>query len=102
LKLDLSKIIGERVYEFNGAKLTIRPYPRGLTKNFFEIGSQGKEAFRYCLVRWEGIMGSDDKPLPLTDAVKDTLFDSHLAGIADFVMAKNMEMIEVMRAEGKN
>ena len=108
MRLDFGKIITERTYEYNGAKLTIRPYPRSRGKFASRDGSllfsaaDTLEAFKYCLASWDDVVDGDGKPIALTDAVKEKLFESGLGGISDFVMQKNNEMIMEMAALEKN
>lgn len=110
MNLDFSKVNFEgRWFDFrDGARLKIRPYPRSKVRFTLKDGSiilrggESLEIFRFCLLEWEGIVGPAGQALTLTDAVKGQLFDSGLAGISEFVLLKNGEMLDEMRDEEKN
>ena len=119
MKVDLSKVdYSGREYEFGGAKLTIRPYPASRTDVQFRdgaivlSGSSARDMFIYCLSKWENVVGSDDKPLKLTDDVKRKIFDFRLISaddedgnpvtMSDFVIRKAREISEEITADAKN
>lgn len=68
-------------HEYQGARFRIRPYPR--SKGVFTLkdggwqlsGREQLEKFKYCFMSWEGVE-VDGKPVPLTDEVKELIFDS--------------------------
>lgn len=109
MKLNLGKVSFEgQVFEYQGAKLTIRPYPRSKSKFAMKDGAilfQGAEQidiFKHCLKAWEGVEDESGNPIPLTESVKQTVFDSGMAGISDFVITKNYEMLAQMAEAEKN
>ena len=110
MKLTLSKVNWEgQWFDFkDGGKLKIRPRPRSQTKFFMReegilfSGPERMETFRHCLVDWEGVVDAEGNPIKLTDAVKETLFESGMGGVADFVLEKNADLFRQMADSEKN
>lgn len=110
MKLTLSKVNWEgQWFDFkDGSKLKIRPRPRSQTKFFMReegilfSGPERLDTFRFCLQDWEGIVDPEGNPVKLTDSVKETLFESGMEGIADFVLQKNIELFQQMAESEKN
>jgi len=93
LKIDLSELSADgKWYDFeskeiveqpseNGVFLKIRPRPNSKANIVYRdgemvfSGEDSKKDFIYCLEKWKGVDGSDDKPLPCTREVKAMLFD---------------------------
>ena len=55
-------------------------------------GQDQCRTFKNSLKDMRNIVGSDDKPLPCTDAVKQKIFDFRLGGIAEYVISKVYEV----------
>jgi hypothetical protein len=119
MKIDLGKASYEgREYDFDGARLTIRPYPA--SRSDIQVkdgaivlsGNSARDMFMYCLTKWENVVGADDQPLKLTDDVKKKIFDFRLisapdekgdtVSLSDFVIRKAREMSEEITADTKN
>lgn len=119
MKIDLGKASYEgREYDFDSARLTIRPYPA--SRSDVQVkdgaivlsGASARDMFMYCLTKWENVVGADDQPLKLTDDVKKKIFDFRLisapdekgdtVSLSDFVIRKAREMSEEITADTKN
>ena len=95
MQLDITDLTYEGTwYDFGDGKLKIRPYPASKSDVVFRDGSlvitgeNQYEIFSYCLEEWKDFVDADGKPLALTDAVKQKVFDFQLAGIPLFVLNK--------------
>lgn len=96
-------------YDFrDGARLRIKPYPRSKTRFVMQDGAaifsglDSLETFKFCLLEWEGVVDQDGKPIPLTDDLKIDLFNSGALGVSDFVIRKNVELLNAFGVEQKN
>lgn len=109
LVLELDELTTDKKpYEFEGGTLYIRPYPAEksnviLSKEGVVIsGQQQRDIFMHCLVDWENVVDANDKPIKLTDKVKDKLFQFRLNGIVDFVITKSREFTQNKEDQEKN
>ena len=120
MKLDITKLSYDaRWYNFEtgneveepgseGVVLKIRPHPWSKGSVMLKDGAllfEGEERcriFKECLVDWQGITGSDARPLPCTDDVKQKLFDFALGGISEFVMNQVIMFYVAKEQEEKN
>lgn len=96
-------------YEFQaGVRFKIRPYPRSKSRFVLQdgavifSGTESMQTFLFCLMEWEGVVDQEEKPIPLTDELKQQLFDTGAMGIADFVIKKNADLLNAFGAEQKN
>lgn len=95
MKLSLSKINFEgEWFDFGDGKLFIRPMPmsRQRIRQDMDLAESLREVFMFCLVKWENFE-EGGKPIDLTDAIKEKLYESNHAGIRNFVIAKNTEKL---------
>lgn len=109
MKIDLAKISYDgEWFDFKDGRVKVRPFPRSRSK--FKMiegalifsGAETLEQFLYCLQEWEGFTDTEGKAMKLTDAVKTKVFDSGIMGLADFVIAKNVELQRRIAEEEKN
>lgn len=98
MKLKITDLSYEsKWYAFEDAELEIRPYPFSQANVIVKDGAMvisGEEQckiFKYCLTGWKRITDADGQPIPLTEEIKQKVYDFRLAGIADFVIAKTWE-----------
>ena len=96
-----------KAYEFDGALLSIRPYPSSLTTvsltatGVMISGDEQAKIFAYCLVGWDNVVGADGKALECTPDVKKKIFDFRVAGIPNFVLLKSRQFEEEKAAAEK-
>jgi hypothetical protein len=119
MKIDTTKVSYEgQVKEFGNAKLTIRPYPQSRSDVGFKNGTMiisginTRDMFMYCLTEWDGVSGSDDKPLKMTDDIKKMIYDFRLGSItnekdevttmSDFVIAEARKLTDEIANDTKN
>lgn len=109
--LDINKLSYEaRWFDFqDGVRLKIRPYPASMVdisirgkKGVVFAGEDSLNLFLYCLIEWEGIVGTDDNPLPCTEEVKRKIYDFQMGDISPFVIAKARAFEEQKEVEEKN
>jgi hypothetical protein len=110
MKIDLAKVNydGEWFVFADDAKVKIRAFPRSRSKvkvidgALIFSGADTMETFKYCLMEWEGFVDSNEKPIKLSDGIKEKIFDSGIKGLADFVIARNADLQKRILDEEKN
>lgn len=105
---DTGEVVADPADDDDRVLLKIRPQPS--SKNDLTVKEQGvvlsgKEqcrTFKYCLMDWRNVNGSDGQSLTCNDKVKQKVFDFQMSGIPRFVAEKIRRFDQEKEEEEKN
>lgn len=90
-------------------RIKIRPAPKSILNilirdngEFSISGRDQKRIYLYCFMEWENFEDKQGRPLRLTNAIKEKIYDQAAQGIAPFVLSKSRQFEEIKKDLIKN